>query len=678
MLVGKISALNNINRNGRSNMYSVPTFTRRLDEHEMEDYNKNAIRAALDYLGVQSVAMILHGSCNPVIEQDMGIGSPCSSAAKKMIEFENLHGFNANQLGPLGEITRGEISPYSASVFALNKMFIDPQFLTTDEYANILSNEDLSSLRIDYSKIEDVATHSKFFDSFENYDRLLKDAYKNFLLRLNDGNPNALKLEEEYKEFKQKKGDKLLMSALFEVLSNTYGTRDVSVWESEIDRNLPTLLKEGNKEAKERFNQVYKRSSDEINSYLFGQFLINKQLKENKDFREKIGFKYISDNLVGNDVSEEWIYPDVFLKNYRMGCPEGGKNNEPQVWDIPVLNPKMLFNGNGTLGPAGIFLKEKLEAALEYCENIRIDHALGLVDPYVYDKRNVLIIDDALDRSRFYGDNISRIGSLDVEGNYKKILEKIVLPVLQEHGITPEQAVWEDIGSQTPVFWDVYYNKLNLPGMTQLHWSRGEGVSRRNWVLMGSHDEPSSIGYIKDDNNTAHWDSGESAWNKDYLAGYLNSDPNRADERDSYNRFIREYPLERLKAKYAEMFLSGERVQIPFNDFFGIEERYNTKGTKSAKNWKLRLNKNFEDAYYKNLESDVPTAINMPEILKLAVRAKIDRKIIEYTQQYASFPDGSFDANKVDSYRVKVNKEAQPLLDKLDYYSRILKKNTQE
>ena len=69
--------------------------------------------------------MVLHGSCNPVATNDMGIGSPCNEKTKEMLAFEQLHGFNANQLGPMGEVTRGDISPYSATVFSYNKLFID-------------------------------------------------------------------------------------------------------------------------------------------------------------------------------------------------------------------------------------------------------------------------------------------------------------------------------------------------------------------------------------------------------------------------------------------------------------------------------------------------------------------------------------------------------------------------
>ena len=668
MLVGKINTYSNNNKNA---YFTSPSFERRLRPNEEKDYSENAIGAALDYLGVQSVAMILHGSCNPVAKNDLGIGSPCNEKAKEIIKFEKLHGFNANQLGPMGEVTRGDISPYSASVFALNRMFIDPNELTTDRYANILSKKDLKTFSVDYSEEKEPYTYSRFFDSFESYDRIIKTSYNNFKSKVRANDPKAMTLLAEYNNFKTKKGQKAVQAALFEVLSNTYGTRDVSVWESEIDRNLPEMMRDRIPQAISRYRQIMERSADDINSYVFGQFLINKQMKENKDFRDSIGFEYINDNLVGNDRSEEWMYPDAFLKGWRLGCPDGGKYG-PQLWDIPVIDPKKLFNSDGTLGPAGKFLKDKLESALEYCENIRIDHAIGLVDPYVYDKNSVVIVHDRL-ADGFRGGNISNLWDLDPEHNYQKVLEKIVLPVLEAHNITPEKAVWEDLGNQTDTFRNIYFNQLHIPGMTQLYWSRGELAPRRNWALMGSHDEESAISYIKHDWLRNSWDNGDSAWHVDYLAGYLNQDPERLDEREHFKQKLLNNPVERVKAKFAELFVTGDRVQIPFTDFFGIEARYNEKGTKSYKNWKLRLNDNYQDKYYKNLESDYPTALNMPEILKMAVQAKIDKSVVQFTREHATNEDGSINQTLVSDYKLDLYKRMNPLLKKLSHYGSVLK-----
>ena len=43
-----------------------------------------------------------------------------------------------------------------------------------------------------------------------------------------------------------------------------------------------------------------------------------------------------------------------------MGCPNGGEYG-PQLWNIPVLDPKKLFNDDGSLGDAGLYMKKKLK-----------------------------------------------------------------------------------------------------------------------------------------------------------------------------------------------------------------------------------------------------------------------------------------------------------------------------
>ena len=67
----------------------------------------------------------------------------------------------------------------------------------------------------------------------------------------------------------------------------------------------------------------------------------------------------------------------------------------------------------------------------------------------------------------------------------------------------------------------------------------------------------------------------------------------------------------------------------------------------------------------------------MPEVLRMAVQAKMDKQVVEYTAKYATKSDGSVDSNKVSDYRLQLNKKMNPLLDKLSQYERILKEKEQ-
>lgn len=196
MLVSKIS---NSNRN-------TFLFGRKLRKDEEQDYRENALQPAFDYLGTEEVAMIVHGTSYPEKAQDLGVGSPYGKAAAKFIPFEILHGFNSNQLGPIGVIRDAQhISPYKSTVSTRNYLFTDLNDLTTDKYANVLSQSDIDSM-IDYTDDngKDYA-YSDFPEAFSNYKYLMKIANKNFKQKLANNDPMAQKLNEEFVQFKKKK-----------------------------------------------------------------------------------------------------------------------------------------------------------------------------------------------------------------------------------------------------------------------------------------------------------------------------------------------------------------------------------------------------------------------------------------------------------------------------------------
>lgn len=642
MLVSKIS---NSNR-------TTFLFGRKLRKDEEQDYRENALQPAFDYLGTEEVAMIVHGTSYPEKAQDLGVGSPYGKAAAKFIPFEILHGFNSNQLGPIGVIRDAQhISPYKSTVSTRNYLFTDLNDLTTDKYANVLSQSDIDSM-IDYTDDngKDYA-YSDFPEAFSNYKYLMKIANKNFKQKLANNDPMAQKLNEEFVQFKKEKGVDIYQDALFDVLTNEYKTMDFNKW-SELDKNLIQELKNQNPKAIDRYKKITTRSKDDFETYIFGQFILDKQIKENTKLRKDLNFKYISDLLVGFSKSDEWSHQDLFLKNWRMGCPNGGKYG-PQLWNIPVLDPKKLFNDDGSLGDAGLYMKKKLDASLDNFENVRIDHALGLIDPYIYDKNSV----NGNDFSHFRANNISYMPDIDPDGSYKKVLNKIILPTLAEHGIDKDYPVWEDLCTDTPTFNEIYHEKNHLPGITQLEYMRAENSQDDgDWGLVGSHDSDPATKMIKKD-----WVKDHDAWNIFYLAGFLNSNPKRAKYRDSFCKQIAENDSDRIKAKFAELFLTCKKIQISFADFFGIDKTYNEGGKENDTNWKLRLNKDYEDSYYKNLSSERPTALNMPEILKIAVQAKADMNALKEAQRTGKEPQENN------------SPEVENILNNLDKYEKILK-----
>ena len=634
-------------------------FGRKLTKAEEKDYKNNAIKPALDYLGTDEVAMIVHGTSYPESKYDTGVGSPFGTVAKSFIPFEILHGFNSNQLGPIGVIRDTQHrSPYLSTISTKNNLFLDFEQLTKDKYANILTENDIKEVANEIQKSDDNYSNSLFQDAFSNHKYLIRIANKNFKEKLKQNDPAAVKLNKEFEKFKQKKGNLVYKDALFDILSKMYATPNFRKWD-DVDKNLIKNLESADVNAISRYKKLTTRHKEDFENYIFSQFLVDKQIKENKEFRKSLNFKYINDLLVGFSRSDEWANQDLFLENYKMGCPYGGKYG-PQLWEIPVLNPEKLFNSDGSLGDAGVYLKKKLDDALEDCENIRIDHALGLVDPYIYDEKSVKVVGESIDLSQFKGDNISNIPNVDPNGNYKRVLDEIILPTLEEHGLNQNQPVWEDLVTETPTFKEIYHNQHNLPGITQLEYMRGEKYrDSENWGLIGSHDSAPANNMLKQ-----AWVKNNDAWNIFYLAGLLNSNPKRAEQRNAFCEKIDKNDMERVKAKFAELFLTCKKVQISFADFFGIDKRYNVAGEENNTNWKLRLNKDYEDAYYNNLASENPTALNMPEILKMAVQAKSDFENVKKAHN-AGLSDNEISPDNPE--------HVQEIIDNLSKYENILK-----
>lgn len=651
---------------------------KRRPKPEEEKGLQTAVNKAYDAMGTKDRIVITHGSCFPAVGRDTYVGSPYGKAAREYTKFLMLYGFNGNQLGPGGELEYAEnqifASPYSSSAFAKNKLFIDLEELTTEKYGKILSQKTYNKVTkkpeitdIDYAQ-------SDFNEAVKTYDTALSESYKTFKKNLSKGQPQAIKLNKDFEKFCKNHDEILTDEGVFKVLSKYYGTDCFEVWNNELDENLIPELEKGNPEAEIRYDEILKYNKNEIEKYKFEQFIATKQIKENKQWRDEIGFKYFNDLLVGCSKIDHWRCRDAFLEGYQLGVPQGDGQN-PQIWHLPVLNPRKLFTADG-LGSAGQFLKDKLDYALEFSENIRIDHAMGLIEPYVIENSTLVLDEHKNPINNPYtnpvnGEYMSQMRTPDGEklddysnysceydhGNgyktyHSNVMNRIVLPALREHGIDPQEAVWEDVCSRPEAFVKVFYDDLHLPGLTQTEWSKIETAPSGNWKVVGSHDSIPAMNMVK-----REWTKNSDAWNPLYLAGYLNMA--RPYERDEFCKKIANNDNELVKAKFSEL-LTSEKFQISFADLFGITDTlYNQAGTRNSTNWKERLSADYLDKYYENLSSENPTALNIPEILKTALQAKIDMQIVK-----SSDPERT---------RFELNTKYEPLLNELQKYADILK-----
>lgn len=621
-----------------------PTFKRKLREDEKPQFSKT-MNEAFDYLGVDTRALIIHGSSFPdevkstqnlnneykisdIKNKNPYIGSPYYN--QEFLEFAKMNGFNAIQLGPNGKLNQLNNSPYKSSIFAKNELFIDYGKLKTDEYANILSDKDTKDVECIVKKQDSNYDMTDFDGAKEVSEIILNKAYKNFKTKCEDNDPKALKLNNEFEEYKVSNNNWLEKNSVFHILTKVHGTDDFAKWDNDVDKELISRKESGDEVANFRYKQLTTnpKYKSEIDEYEFSQFLVHKQEKGDKELREKENIKFIGDLLVGYSNSDEWSNPDAFMKDWKVGAEYGGKNDGPQLWGIPVLNPKKLFNEDGSLGVAGQLVKDKIDSVLDGVENIRIDNAMGLVDPYIY-KSSAVKSDGTIDRCN--AGYMSHINEVDPEHNYTKILHNILLPSLKEHNINPKNVVWEDLGAQSQTFRDVFYDgKVDgkvyedekMKGIMYSIGVRMEGADKKaRYSFLSTHDNEPSARLLKQ-----NWIYHNEGWNPMYLAGFLIPpiDNKQAKISSEFCKKIDNDPKALLKAKYAELFRGTENVQVSFADFFGIDKVYNHAGRDDVKdNWKLRLNPDYQDTYYKSVETEKEPAMNMPEILGLAVNSKV-------------------------------------------------------
>ena len=650
-------------------------FTRRpLPEEERG--LKDACDKAYDAIGVTDRVAITHGSCFPAIDRNTYIGSPYGKAAREYVKFLSLYGFNGNQLGPGGELEfkDGEIkpSPYNSSAFAKNRLFIDLEDLTTDKYGKILSKETFNSVTEPIKNTDENYEMSNFEEAIKTYDEALSESFKNFKTNVAKGQPQALALQNEYNSFLSRNNKRLTDEGIFKVLARHYNTDKIDDWHNERDENLISDLNNGDIEAIERYNSIKKANKNEIEQHKFEQFIATKQIKENKEWREKLGFKYFNDLLVGCSQMDMWRYKDAFLKDWEMGAKE--YNGRSQRWHIPVIDPKKIFkNDKYELNIGGKFLKEKINFALEFNENIRIDHAMGLIEPY-------LLLKNASNED--FSNNCNKNNNMekyiseltdkngkeyDKYWDYPKLLTKLILPALKEHNIKSDMPVWEDLCTYPPRFREIYENQLNLPKIINLDWTRAQEALKTtrkgDWYLIGSHDNIPAMNYLNREGlNGFKYTKSSPAWDVNYLAGYLNIDDGRqniSDIRNELKNKLNSNDRDLVRAKFAEL-MTTPKFQISFADILGITDvTYNMGGIDRKENWKERISPDFLDKYYANLASENPTALNIPELLKQALQAKIDEKV-------------SQSENK-DQTRAELNEKYSLLLNDLQKYADILK-----
>jgi len=642
----------------------TPKFGRALYPWERPGYTET-VKDALTLLGKKNLTLIAHGSSFPAYpDEDTGFGSPMSRGAKRLIRFLHGLGFNSVQLGPAGITKAIDASPYTGTSFSNNTLFIDLKPLVNDaKWGGILSPQTYKRILENNPKTDTDRTAYSYIHKEQAL--ALKEAYANFMDKLAKQDPVIQTLNTKFEAFKKESHEWLDRDALYEALSQYHGSDYFPNWDkanADLDKHLfcPRTPEE-TKAAEIRIAEVGANYKDVIENYKFSQFIAEEQIKSIGEYAKAKGIKYFADRQVAFTDRDLWAYQPVFMKDYYMGVPPDYYSKEGQAWGFPMMDPEKITNPDGSLGEGGKLLYNMFRKMFkENPGGVRIDHFVGLADPWVYPKdgkptvagggarlysspehpvlkKYAVITKDNLNME-VSPDNEERVKDLTPQQieRYAKII-KIILQAAKDEGMDKNALICEDLGTLTTPVREIF-KTYGFSGLRVTQFVnpkeedniyRGKNVGKQHWIMIGSHDCDPLIRWwekikressLKDNAMMLVEDIYDNPVNKEKLA----------------ENVIKQPELFR-KLKLAELFTSpAENIQLMFTDLFGMKETYNIPGTIGDNNWSLRIPTAFKRYYQKQLHQR--EALNLPDVLLTALKTrgldKANQPLVQKLEKY--------------------------------------------
>lgn len=287
--------------------------------------------------------ILMHISSFPT---NYGIGT-MGSEAYRFVDFLQKSGQKYWQILPIGPTSYGD-SPYqSFSTFAGNPYFIDLDKLREDgalkfeEYADLDWGSDRE--KVDYEKI------------FKNRFKVLQIAYS----------CDRQRKREEIHKFRVENSYWIENYAMFMALKFANNLSMYRTWGDDLVMRKPEAIIE-----------VYNKLDQEIDFWVYVQFLFYKQWNALKEYANKQGIKIIGDIpiYVAEDSADAWSHNEVLMLEADgtpikvAGCPPDGYAPKGQLWGNPLYNWDYLKSTNYE------WWVQRLTAALKMYDIVRVDH----------------------------------------------------------------------------------------------------------------------------------------------------------------------------------------------------------------------------------------------------------------------------------------------------------------
>lgn len=622
-------------------------------------HTPTTVDEALALLGTERLMLQIHDSSFPgTTDEDVGRGTPNGPAGRAFLEFARSLGFMGIQLGPQGQTSRDNPSPYDSTAFSRSALSISFAALRDDPDWSGLVDERLLDEARDAVRsgdaIDDSASgrptgaRTSYRQAFDAQVRLCNAAWQRYRSKRDAGRIST----SEVDAFRAYHAWWLEPDAMYEVLSTEHGTTDWRGWDtaSHVDRRLFCPGSGEHDASASRLAELRVRHADAIGRYGLIQFLAHRQHDDVHAAARRIGLSLYADLQVGLELRDRWRLQPLFLQGYLLGAPPSRTNREGQPWGYPVLDPELYFR-NTIIGSGIDYVRSRALKLFDEFDGIRIDHPQGLVCPWVYavadpDSFHAVQtgarlfsspeLDDHPSLARYaiarpdqladpalverYADGWVLELTSDQVDRYATVVSAIV-GAGADHGHDPRAIACETLSTQPYPLKRVMEKfglgrfrvtqKMDVTNPEDVY--RTDNARPDDWVMMGNHDTRS----IWD--RAAEWrGTGGTADRAAYLARRLAP----AGAHEAYERRLREREGELVHAYFADLLASdAKNALVFFADLFGLHETYNAPGTVGPENWSLRVPSNYAERY--TADAAGLRALNLPYACALALRSPL-------------------------------------------------------
>jgi 4-alpha-glucanotransferase len=597
-----------------------------------------AVTDALAALGVRKLVVGIHDPAFPGLPgDDVGRGSPYSRGAERFLRFVRALGFDGVQLGPQGQTSAVNPSPYDGTIFARNVLSIDLRALTEPDGGEpLLREETLARLAADRPTAWPPG-RVPYRHVFVAQRRALDEAFARFEAAQDPA------MNQRLARFKQAHQSWLDRDGLYGVLLGLHGGQGFRDWRQGAKPHPYQDLwdpppRQGVATELRRIDLMLEHHR-QLDAFAFEQMLVHEQHAGLRQRCQEIGLALYGDLQIGLSDQDVFAYRKALLPDYLLGAPPSRTAPAGQAWNYPVLDPGQADRARPERSTALRLLLARVDKLYGEYDAIRIDHPHGLVCPWVYRANQpdpitavqqgarlhaapdlpdhpalakyAIALPEQIDRSLpRYADDWERDLRPAQIDRYAMLFDAMVESARQ-HGREAHAIVCEVLSTlPRPLaavlarhalgrFRVVTKTKLDDPSDVY----RPENARPEDWMMAANHDTPpvwSIVETWRSSNRRERW------------AAHLGARLGTAAPA------LLAQPGALVHALFAEMFASAaENFQIFFTDLFGLLAPYNVPGTISDNNWSLRLGPGFERDYREEVARG--QALSLPRALAMAM-----------------------------------------------------------